>query len=254
MGFKYINHDNSQFSRGNRINTTDAISLSDFNPGTTPSGLYDGLNASGDLTRLAHGEPWRGPVLSQWPAAGPVQHQLPVHLRREGDHARPLCAIQLRLRLRSARQLRRALRRHNRQVELLPVDRRQRLLPGAEQEHYYKPLPSFNLAYDLDEDKVVRFGVSKVIARPRYSDLAGSVSLNSNGGQLHRQRGQPEPEALLVDQFRPRRPSGTSRRPACWRPSCSTARSATTSSPLLTSARSSIRLPARPTCTRSVRR
>jgi len=44
---------------------------------------------------------------------------------------------------------------------------------------YYKPLPSFNLAYDIDDTKVARFSAAKVIARPRYGDLAGAVTLDT---------------------------------------------------------------------------
>ncbi|MCE4352373.1 TonB-dependent receptor, partial [Xanthomonas hortorum pv. cynarae] len=50
FGYKYINHNNGVDARGNRINSTDAVSLTQFNPGSTPSSLYDGLGASGDLT------------------------------------------------------------------------------------------------------------------------------------------------------------------------------------------------------------
>lgn len=57
---------------------------------------------------------------------------------------------------------------------------------------YYKPLPSFNLAYDLDTDKVLRFSVAKVMARPRYGDLAGSFTINSSNGNLTASGGNPD--------------------------------------------------------------
>ncbi|MDG4495479.1 TonB-dependent receptor, partial [Xanthomonas vesicatoria] len=37
FGYKYINHNNGVDARGNRINTTDPVSLTQFNPGGTPS-------------------------------------------------------------------------------------------------------------------------------------------------------------------------------------------------------------------------
>ena len=47
-------------------------------------------------------------------------------------------------------------------------------------------LPAFNLAYDAGEDVVLRASAAKVIARPRYSDLAGYTTLDdttrSGGG------------------------------------------------------------------------
>ncbi|WP_294294692.1 TonB-dependent receptor [uncultured Sphingomonas sp.] len=39
-------------------------------------------------------------------------------------------------------------------------------------------LPSFNIAYDAGDTVVLRGAAAKVIARPRYSDLAGSLSLD----------------------------------------------------------------------------
>ena len=42
---------------------------------------------------------------------------------------------------------------------------------------YTDVLPSFNLAYDLTEDLVLRGAASKVIARPSYSDIAAPGSL-----------------------------------------------------------------------------
>jgi iron complex outermembrane receptor protein len=44
---------------------------------------------------------------------------------------------------------------------------------------YTNLLPSFNLKYDLSKDLVARFAVSKTMARPDYSALSGSVSLNA---------------------------------------------------------------------------
>ena len=39
-------------------------------------------------------------------------------------------------------------------------------------------LPAFNIAYDIGSQVVVRAAAAKVIARPRFSDLAGSLSLD----------------------------------------------------------------------------
>jgi iron complex outermembrane receptor protein len=43
---------------------------------------------------------------------------------------------------------------------------------------YLKFLPSFNIAYEFEEDVILRGAVAKVISRPRYGDLAGSFSQN----------------------------------------------------------------------------
>jgi iron complex outermembrane receptor protein len=43
---------------------------------------------------------------------------------------------------------------------------------------YLKALPSFNFSYDASDKVVLRFGASEVIARPRYSDLAGATTVS----------------------------------------------------------------------------
>jgi iron complex outermembrane recepter protein len=190
MGFKYINHDNSQFSRGNRINTTDAISLSDFNPGTTPGGLYDGLHASGDLT--------------SWPTAnlGAVQDYLNAQPQGPYNVNYPSIFNVKELTRDLYTQFNYAANGFRGNVGVRYVDTTDKSMYyqstsgsgyylAQGKTHYYKALPSFNIAYDIDDSKVVRFGVAKVIARPRYSDLAGSVSLSSTGGNFTGSAGNP---------------------------------------------------------------
>ncbi|KOR44875.1 hypothetical protein ADT25_09835 [Xanthomonas oryzae] len=41
---------------------------------------------------------------------------------------------------------------------------------------YGKWLPSFNIAYDLRDDLMLRFAASKVIARPRYTNMTPYVA------------------------------------------------------------------------------
>ena len=191
MGFKYINHDNSQFSRGNRINTTDAISLTDFSPGTTPGGLYDGLNASGDLVdwstanlgavkNYLNGQP-QGPYKANYPSIFNVREitrDLYTQFNYDANGFRGNFGV--------------------RYVDTMDKAKYYQSTSGSAyylaegKTHYHKPLPSFNIAYDIDDTKVVRFGVSKVIARPRYSDLAGSVSLNCTGGNCTGSAGNPD--------------------------------------------------------------
>ncbi|HHW4680913.1 MAG TPA: TonB-dependent receptor, partial [Xylella taiwanensis] len=63
--------------------------------------------------------------------------------------------------------------------------------PVQDSKRYSKPLPSLNIAYDLTDDSVLRFSAARVIARPRYADLAGSFSLNSTSGDLTANGGNP---------------------------------------------------------------
>lgn len=61
-------------------------------------------------------------------------------------------------------------------------------------------LPSLNLKYDLADDKVLRFAVSRTLTRPDYSQLAGAVSLSppaNVGGVGGGSGGNPDLEPIL---------------------------------------------------------
>lgn len=65
-------------------------------------------------------------------------------------------------------------------------------------------LPSFNLKYDLAEDKVLRFAASRTITRPDFSALAGAVSLSppaNVGGVGSGSGGNPDLEPILSTNF-----------------------------------------------------
>lgn len=50
--------------------------------------------------------------------------------------------------------------------------------PTSTTTDYLKFLPSLNIAYDISRKVIVRGAVAKVISRPRYQDLAASISQN----------------------------------------------------------------------------
>ncbi|RJG56204.1 TonB-dependent receptor [Sphingobium terrigena] len=52
------------------------------------------------------------------------------------------------------------------------------LVPGRVNNDYLKFLPSFNIAYDTGSNVILRGSVAKVIARPRYEQLGGSIGRN----------------------------------------------------------------------------
>ncbi|MGX8290174.1 TonB-dependent receptor [Xanthomonas oryzae pv. oryzae] len=192
FGYKYINHDNGVDARGNRINTTDPVSLTQFNPGTTPSSLYAGLGASGDLTT--------------WPTAnlGAVRNYLlsqPQGPYRTGygssfDVKEITQNVYTQLNFESGQW------RGNVGVRLLDTTDKSEYWQSAdngdsysrvaETHEYRKALPSFNVAYDVTDDAVLRFSVAKVMARPRYADLAGSFTVNSGNGNLTASGGNPD--------------------------------------------------------------
>jgi len=190
FGVKVLGHGNSDTARGNRINTTDAITLSEFSTGTAPSHLYDGLDVSGDIKNWAtadlgkvitylNGQP-QGAFNTDYASTfsvkertkdlytqldyeqGPLRGNFGVRYVNTGDDA----------------------------TYFLSTDGGSSYDQTTTHTSYGKFLPSFNAIYDFDKTKTLRFSVAKVIARPRYSDLAGATSvdtqtLTGSGGNPH---------------------------------------------------------------------
>lgn len=55
-----------------------------------------------------------------------------------------------------------------------------RFIPVEDGDDYFKFLPSLNLILELSDDQQLRFGASRVMARPRMDQLNASVSLNTD--------------------------------------------------------------------------
>ncbi|MEX1827147.1 TonB-dependent receptor [Luteibacter sp. CQ10] len=192
MGLKYTNHFNGTDSRGNRINTTDPVSLDDFEPGMTPGGLFDGLHASGDLTDwptanqgavvdYLKSQP-QGPYTLNYPAMfGVAEVTKDAYLQVDYQSGQWRGNVGVRY-----------VDTKDTSSYYLNSDVDPTYNKVTTTTHYYKPLPSFNLAYDIDEDKVARLSVSKVLARPRYGDLAGATTLNgASTGNFTASAGNP---------------------------------------------------------------
>ncbi|CAD7714980.1 Vitamin B12 transporter BtuB [Xanthomonas hydrangeae] len=192
FGYKYINHNNGVDARGNRINSTDAVSLTQFNPGSTPSSLYDGLGASGDLTTwpTASLNSVRNYLLSQ--PQGPYRTDFGASFQVKEITQN----VYTQLNFESGQW------RGNVGVRLVDTTDKSEFWQSndggtnfdrvAETNDYRKALPSFNIAYDITDDTVLRFSAAKVIARPRYADLAGTFTINSGTGDLTANGGNPD--------------------------------------------------------------
>ncbi|KFA28521.1 TonB-dependent receptor, partial [Xanthomonas vasicola pv. vasculorum NCPPB 1381] len=192
FGYKYINHDNGVDARGNRINTTDPVSLTQFNPGTTQSSLYDGLGASGDLTtwptadlgavrRYLLSQP-QGPYSTDYGASFDVKEitqNVYTQLNFESGQWRGNVGVRL-------------LDTTDKSEYWQSADNGDNFSRVAQTHEYRKALPSFNIAYDVTDDTVLRFSAAKVMARPRYADLAGSFTVNSGNGNLTASGGNPD--------------------------------------------------------------
>ncbi|MFT4198922.1 MAG: TonB-dependent receptor [Pseudoxanthomonas sp.] len=178
LGYKHLDHDNSNNAWGNAIYADEDVTLTEFSPGTTPSNLFDGLNASGDLVYWSTAN--LGRVLAYLKSLPPGTFH--------PDYSSSFDVKELTNDVYAQLDFEAGKFRGNVGLRYVyTLDKSNYWLDGDNdgtyqlahsKTHYYKPLPSFNIAYDLTDEVVLRFGASKVIARPRYGDLAGAVSLD----------------------------------------------------------------------------
>lgn len=67
---------------------------------------------------------------------------------------------------------------------------------------YSEVLPSFNLAYNLDEDTILRFGLARVLARQNWNDISSSETFGSlNQAQPTGTRNNPALKPSTADQL-----------------------------------------------------
>ena len=178
VGAKFIKHDNGVNARGNRINTTSDVTLDQFGNSNAPSGLYDGLDVSGDIRNWPTADlgQVKNYLLNQ--PQGPFNIDYGSTFRVRETTANLYSQFNYDLGgLRGNFGLRYVHTKDNSNY-YLSSDGGTTYTPTTTDTSYNKLLPSFNAAYDLDSDKVLRFSVAKVLARPRYSDLAGATNLD----------------------------------------------------------------------------
>ena len=180
MGYKYTNHDNSVSSRGNAVFVDSAFNLTEVLGGMSPSGLYDGLGAGGDLASWPVADLGKAIAYYNTLTSGPFSFNPGPSF----DVKEITTALYAQANFESGKW------RGNLGVRYVDtMDKSLYWLSSnggpytlaATKKHYYKPLPSFNLAYEVSDDIVARFSAAKVIARPRYANLAGTTSLNAIG-------------------------------------------------------------------------
>jgi len=179
IGGKVLRHKNGVNAWGNRINTTDAISLAQFTTGNAPSGLYDGLDVGGDMPNWATADldKVKSYLLSQPQGPYSVNRDSTFGVEEKTQNLYTQFNYELN-KLRGNFGVR-YLHTSDSASYYLSSDGGTTYTSTTTDTAYNKFLPSFNAAYDLDPTKTVRFSVAKVLARPRYSDLAGATTLDS---------------------------------------------------------------------------
>jgi iron complex outermembrane receptor protein len=178
VGAKFLRHTNGVSARGNRINTTSAITLDQFGSSFAPSTLYDGLDVSGDVKNWSTADlgAVKSYLLGQPQGAFNTDYGSSFNVRETTSNL----YTQFNYDIGGVRG-NFGVRYVNTKDDsnyYLSSDGGSTYSPTTTDTSYRKLLPSFNAAYDLDSTKVLRFSVAKVLARPRYADLAGATNLD----------------------------------------------------------------------------
>ncbi|MET0288311.1 MAG: TonB-dependent receptor [Pseudoxanthomonas sp.] len=176
FGSKYTNHENSVSSRSNSVFVTSPFYLSDVAGGMSPSGLYDGLGAGGDLSSFP---------IADLGAAMAYFNTLPQGEMRY-NYGPSFFVKEITRAFYAQANFEWGKWRGNLGLRYIDTtDKSLYWVSGADgydrargNQEYKKPLPSFNLAYEISQDMVARFSAAKVIARPRYGQLAGTLDLD----------------------------------------------------------------------------
>ncbi|MCE4553918.1 TonB-dependent receptor [Pelomonas cellulosilytica] len=187
VGAKFVHHENGKTRMSNSLFPTAPVSLTDFSPVLVDSKLFSGMDVDAGI--------------SSWPTASPdavksYLNGLPGAQQFNFDAGSSFLVKETTKNLFTQFNYEYEKFRGNFGVRYVnTTDTSNYYLTNSQgngvlttAEHTYRKfLPSFNLVYDLDSNKVLRASVAKVLARSRYSDLAGSVSrddvkLNGGGG------------------------------------------------------------------------
>ncbi|RSV26880.1 MULTISPECIES: TonB-dependent receptor [Sphingomonas] len=195
FGGRYVDHDNKQTTYSNAVFTNQNFTLADLPYYVLPGGLYNGLGVSGNgtpyatldkdgiiaaLAKYGNKQIDRGfsfneffgvneKIAAAYAQAnfetGKFRGNVGVRFAHTSDEAKFYTAS-------------------NRAGQLFPI-----YTYTPVKNDYNRLLPSANVIYQAGDDVVLRASAAKVLARQRYSDLAGSLSLDDN--QLSGSGGNP---------------------------------------------------------------
>lgn len=195
FGGRYVNHDNSQTTFSNAVFTNQRFTLGDLNYYVLDSNLYNGLNTAGNGTPYATLD--KDGIISALQKYGTKQidrgfsfgDYFGVNEKIAAAYAQAnfeMGKLRGNVGLRFAHTSDEAMfyTASNRSGQLFPT-----YTFTPVKNDYNRLLPSANLIYQAGEDVVLRASAAKVLARQRYSDLAGSLSLDDN--QLTGSGGNP---------------------------------------------------------------
>jgi iron complex outermembrane receptor protein len=178
VGVKATNHLDGQTGYAAQIPSPDGsgVSLADVAGGGTPSGYLDGLNATDSMsnwTQVARGglKDYVQSLVTSAPMDPKATYGIQEQNRAfyiQGDFAGDSYRGNLGVRYYHTRD---TIDGYNSIGNNLytPVNKRN---------SYGDWLPSFNIAYDLRDDVILRFAASQTVARPRYQQMTPYIALD----------------------------------------------------------------------------
>ncbi len=178
FGGRYNDHGNQQSSYGGATFTNAAFTLADLGPYTLASDLYDGLSTSGNGTPFA--------TLTKEAMIAALTGSNVLNVTRPLDTSGYF---------RVKEKIYTGYVQANFEAGKFRGNIGGRFVSTKDDSYYYansngqaslqhsestdnRFLPAFNIAYDAGPGVVLRAAAAKVIARPRYSQLAGALSLD----------------------------------------------------------------------------
>ncbi|TWB41061.1 TonB-dependent receptor [Nitrospirillum pindoramense] len=174
-GVKYTDHMNTVRAYGSRTYSNGSTTLAQLGGSQVPSGLFDGLNASGDWLNFYS--------ISQDAVINYLKGLNTTYYRDFGSEYKVTeqnSAAYTQVNFAGEKYRGNVGVRYVHtadDIKYWEYDNGASNPYGVTQtSRYGRFLPTFNFAYDVADDVILRFGAAKVIARPRYADMAGAFS------------------------------------------------------------------------------
>jgi len=178
FGGRYSDHDNQQSTYGGATFTNNAFTLADLGAYTLDSGLYDGLSVSGNGTPYATLTKENAIAALTAPGTLNVTRDLDTSSYFKVNEKIATGYVQANLEFGKFRGNVGGRFVHTKDTSsyyLTSGDVTQLVVAPRSDDRF---LPAFNLAYDAGPGVVLRVAAAKVMARPRYSQLAGALTLD----------------------------------------------------------------------------
>lgn len=180
FGLKYSDHTNEESSAGTSDYSDTPFSLADIETVQTPSGLFDGLGASGNATQFTTIP--KQEIMRLLAAAKYSFYSIDYGSSFKVDESVAAAYVQGNFEQGAVRGNigGRFVSTQDDSAYWLTEDGGNTYTQTEASKSYDKFLPAFNIAYAITPDLFLRGAAASVIARPRYGQLAGAFSRDDN--------------------------------------------------------------------------